>query len=429
MKRPRLRLLPVSLLCAVVAASVPAGSGLAASAGEKKTVTLRILHNWGTAQVASKPLQALFARYERLNPGIKIKAEVLADTDVPKRVETAFVAGQEPEIVFENSYPATRAWVKNGVVIPLNKLVVELGLKAKFKPEALTQYTFGGKLAAFPLEGISWPVWYNTGILKRAGVAIPRTTDQLLAAIPKIRAAGVEPFAVAGQGFPGMHVFNLVMSTWLTNKQLASLYAKGGYAANQNAVKGIRLFVRLRDAGFFQNGAEGLQYPSMPATFFEGKAAMMFVGSWEYGNAPENFLPDIRLGGFPLPTGSPHKKPIAYETFAGKGVWITRNGAKKLDAVKKFITLLYSPRHINAFVQQVGLLSPLLKNTADTSKMTPLAVRAIKYRSNVNIVPLVDDYMPPNVQEARLRACQQAYVPGTSAADILKALDDAYKNP
>ena len=32
---------------------------------------------------------------------------------------------------------------------------------------------------------------------------------------------------------------------------------------------------------------------------------------------------------------APHKLPIYYSTFTAKGVWVTPNGAEKLDAVKK----------------------------------------------------------------------------------------------
>ncbi len=33
-------------------------------------------------------------------------------------------------------------------------------------------------MIAFPIEGFTWPIWYNTKVFKAAGVEIPKTTDE-----------------------------------------------------------------------------------------------------------------------------------------------------------------------------------------------------------------------------------------------------------
>ena len=67
-----------------------------------------------------------------------------------------------------------------------------------------------GKIQAFPLEGgIPGPIWYNTKVLKAAGVEIPKTTDQLIEMAKKVRAAGYGPVIASGADGMGSYLFTL----------------------------------------------------------------------------------------------------------------------------------------------------------------------------------------------------------------------------
>src|SRR6185436_16332664 len=108
----------------------------------------------------------------------------------PLKVETASAAKQEPDLVFVQRVGSPLTWTDSGVALPVNDLITKWGFDGKFKDVALSNYTNAdGKIQAFPLEGYTWPIWYNTSVFEKAGVPIPTTTDELIAAAKAIRAA------------------------------------------------------------------------------------------------------------------------------------------------------------------------------------------------------------------------------------------------
>jgi multiple sugar transport system substrate-binding protein len=179
----------------------------------------------------------------------------------------------------------------DGVVIPVTPYLAEWGLEGKFKENALSDFTVDGELAAFPIEGFNWPIWYNTEILEKAGVQdVPNTWDELTDAAQKIRAAGFQPFVLGGKDWTGGDWFLTVITAALGNEQAAELFANGGFSQNADARAFVEAFVQMRDAGVFADNVEGLEFESMNAMFFEGKAGLMHAGSWSYAELPDELM-------------------------------------------------------------------------------------------------------------------------------------------
>ena len=118
--------------------------------------------------------RSIFKDFMAANPNIIIKDEVYVDADIPLKVETASAAKQEPDLVFVQRVGSPFTWTDSGIALPVNDLIKEWGLDGKFTDVALENFTLAdGKIQAFPLEGYTWPIWYNTKVLKAAGVDNP----------------------------------------------------------------------------------------------------------------------------------------------------------------------------------------------------------------------------------------------------------------
>ena len=159
-----------------------------------------------------------------------------------------------------------------------------------------------GRVVGFPFEGFTWPMWYNTKILKAAGVDIPKTVDDLIAAAPKIRAAGYEPLAAGGADSSGYAIFTIITQLPMTDDQMHTIYGKGTFLTDPLAQQGIELFTKVRDAGVFAKSSAGLDEPAANQLFFSEKAAMIFEGSWSYASLPAS---TIAVSGSPSPPDSP----------------------------------------------------------------------------------------------------------------------------
>lgn len=371
-------------------------------------------------------MQAILKDFMAANPDITIKDEVYVDVDIPVKVETAFSAKQEPDIVFTNLLGSPKTWTEAGIALPVNDWIKEWGLDGKFKEAALSEYTLpDGKIQAFPMEGYTWPIWYNKSVFEKAGVPIPTTTDELIAAAKAIRAAGDQPVIASGKDGMGLYLFTLILQSQLTDAEAKQCLGDGNWSLPA-CVKAVELFVALRDAGVFVDGVEGLDYATAGPNFYAGNVAVSHFGAWDFGNAPKELFPSIQLGGFPLPAGSPHKLPVIYSSFGAKGVWITPNGAAKLDAVKKFIQFLYMPKNIALFVEQAGMTPPLKDVPVDASKLNPLFVQSLTMPVEVAMTP--DDFFPPKVQaEIGSGALSSTFfTAGTTADKIISDLNDLY---
>jgi multiple sugar transport system substrate-binding protein len=389
------------------------------------------MDNWGNQTDAKgPPLHSIFDDFMKANPDIVIQEEVFADSEIGTKVETAFLAEQEPDLVFQNyPYGGTDDWIETGVAIEVTDLMQEWGLGDIFKDPALKQYTDSqGRVVSFPLEGFTWPMWYNMKILKESGVeAVPTTIDELIDAAQKVRAAGYQPMSIGGSDWTGQAFFNLVNSAWMANEEFGEYYRNGGFSASENFVKSVELFVQLRDAGVFADNVEGLEFATMNELFFSGKAAMLHAGSWSFSELPAELQPDVVVAGFPLPEGAPHLKPIVPSGFYGKGVWITRNGAKKMEAVEKFVKFFYQPENIARFVEQSGMTSPLKETPVDESKLNPLFVQTMKWGDTVTFVDVIDPYIPGTAWEDLVKVTKIAFLPGTTAEQIVKDLEDTWE--
>ena len=193
-------------------------------------VVLNIMHNWGPDDAKGAPLQSIFADFMKAYPDITVKDQVFVDADIPLKVETASAAKQEPDLVFVQRVGSPLSWTDSGLTLPVNDLMKEWGFEGKFKDAALSNYTQAdGKLQAFPLEGGDWPVWYNTKVLKAAGVELPKTTDQLIEMAKKVRAAGYGPVIASGADGMGSYLFMLCLQSEMTDEETAKAFGQGDF--------------------------------------------------------------------------------------------------------------------------------------------------------------------------------------------------------
>jgi ABC-type glycerol-3-phosphate transport system substrate-binding protein len=200
-------------------------------------VTLNIMHNWGPDDAKGAPLQSIFADFMKANPDIIVKDQVFVDADIPLKVETASAAKQEPDLVFVQRVGSPISWTDSGVALPVNDLIKQWGLDGKFKDVALGNYTQAdGKIQAFPLEGYTWPIWYNTQVLKAAGVEVPKTMDELIAAAKKVRASGNNPVIASGSDGMGQYLFTLIVQSTMTDEEAAKALGAGDWTG-ANAIR------------------------------------------------------------------------------------------------------------------------------------------------------------------------------------------------
>lgn len=411
-------------LLAVLLAATAACSARGTDANDKE-ITLLTAAAAGTP--GGKVLRAILADFTS-ETGIKVKVDV-AGADLPTVYETSLAAGREADVVNINPVDKPLTWIDNKAAIPVGKFLDEWKLRDRVSPAALEEWTRDdGKVQGFPYEGFQWPVWYNTELLTKAGVtSIPATIDQLIDAANKLRAAGIQPIAIGGNDWSGQKLFFQIVQSYLSQDDTRKVFAKGDWCGNQNAMRGIELFTRLRDAKVFEDNAEGFDAPSMVAHFMAGQAAIMPAGSWTFADVPAGLVDKIQLAGMPVPADGTYAKPTAFEGTAN-GFWISPNGEKKIDQVRKLIEYLYRPDIAGRFVREADVLVVVDTESSTVEGSKALLKNALtELPKKVDYAVLPDSYVPGNISASVIRDSATAFAKGKSAQDICGALDKTYR--
>ncbi|SNT53266.1 carbohydrate ABC transporter substrate-binding protein, CUT1 family [Streptosporangium subroseum] len=369
-----------------------AGPATAASGGSIDVVT-----RWTAGNSAAAAQKRVFDAFTA-ETGIKINiTEGLEAID--DQVETAVAAGKSPDLVIVNLFDKTVGWLDAGVTVPVDQYVKDWGLAATMKPEALDEWRVGGvaggELQGLPFSGFSWPFWYNTELLTKAGVTeVPKSTDELIAAAKKLRAAGVGPVAVGGNDWSGQKLFYQIAQSFTDAATMQKVMKEGGYCATPSVMNGIKLFTDLRDAKVFVDNVAGLSSDDMYASYYSGKAAIMSAGSWAYTESKASgtgIETRTALGGFPVPSGSVYPKPTAYQGFTGVGFMITKQGAEpdKIDKIRQLVTKFYGRPAVGDFVKDAGILPPVTGDFS-SSATDPLLKASLGLDADVDYAVLPD---------------------------------------
>jgi multiple sugar transport system substrate-binding protein len=429
---------PVAYTAAAAAAAISllALTGCStASAGANSegtsTAPLEVMSNFTPSDAMGSTFAKDLADFTK-KTGIKVHAVTVGPDELQSAYEASVLAKKEPDVVITNLYDKSLQWINNGAALPVTQYVDSWGLKKDIEPAALADWTDSkNRVQAFPLTGFTWPVWYNTAVLKSAGIdSVPTTTTDLIAAAKKLRAAGKIPMAVGGSDWSGEKIFFQILETGMSDSAAKKVMSEGGYCASKPAMSAIKNFVALRDAGLFPDNVQGLTSQNEDASFQQGNAAIMSDGSWSFPSMPASMTADITLGGFPLPAGSPHAKPIAFQAFTDNGIWLTPNGAKRLQDFETFTKFMLTANVGKGILTAGGALPtvPVADAASVLSAQSPLLSAAVTtLPKTVDYGPFPDASVPGPKTQPITSAISQAFTNGTSAGAICASLDGAYK--
>ena len=444
MKHTRSRWLLVSVASAMSVVLVGCSSGTSESTSTETTTTESEEAPAPDAEPASElNVLSLYKKTGDVPEGAAINMAVdafVSATGIPvnfteagenlgEEYEATVLAGQEADVVIVNLFDKSSGWVENGAAIPVNDLLTEWGLNSVIKPSAVQEWTnSNGEVQGFAYQGFTWPVWYNTDLLQKAGVsAIPQTTDELIAAADALRAAGSGPMVVGGNDWSGNKLWLQFVQMYMPKDEAAEVFTNGGYCASENAMRGINEFVRVRDAGVFVDGVEGYTADQMNASYYGADAAIMPAGSWAMPGTPDEIAAVTELGGLPNGAGAEYSLPTAYEGYTGVGFFISPKGAEKLDAVKEFILSFYQPTVIGKFVSEVAIVpateTDISGSLSDASPLLSQAVTTMPDKVDFALMP--DTYVGTR-GDALTKASALAFGKGVTADEICAAADQAY---
>ncbi len=246
-------------------------------------------------------------------------------------------------------------------------------VESHLQPTAVNAFKVDGKVVGVPWDTGEVTFFYNKQLFNKAGVKAEdiKTWDDFLAAVKKIKAAGIVPLDVgAGEKWP-MHFYYAYLVMRIGGEH-ALADAKAGKDGGFKSATWVQAGERLRELAQlqpFQPGYLSTSHADSAKIFGDGKAAMDLMGEWLLGmqgpsstsgkGLPES---DIGLLSFPIVQGGKGK---ATDTLGGVHAWLVTKTAspEAVDFLKFFNQEKYAKD-----AAETGAYIPVYKDTAQYIK-------------------------------------------------------------
>jgi raffinose/stachyose/melibiose transport system substrate-binding protein len=356
-------------------------SGLVAEA-KPKTVTIKFWHLWTTPTEANKiAVDKVLAKFKKAYPRIKIDVDAVENETYKTKIKTAIAANEAPDVFFTWGGGFNKPFVDAGKLLNLTPYLT--GIQNRLVGGALTYHTYNRKVYALPFSLWAGILYCNQELFAEAGVKIPETFRELLAAVKVFRSKGITPMEVGEKDrWPGMFYQNILAIRTAGTKLCNDALAKKASFNQAAFVKSAALLVQLVKAGAFEKGCLGITRDESEANFRLGKAAMYYNGSWVAGSLNQQQAPDvfgkIVAKNFPAVTGSGGEP----NGFLGGAVdaFAVNAGTKHPKEAVIFAKFLAEQQARIGY--QLGALLPAWKCRVDESKLPELTVQLSRLIKN-----------------------------------------------
>jgi multiple sugar transport system substrate-binding protein len=342
------RFVGLGLVAALSAATLAACSSPGTSGGPT-TVTFSYL--WSGDEATA--IQKIIKTYNASQSDVVVKG--VSSPDFQKQV-TSMSSSKGSFDISDNFGNGVGAWASKGILEPLDSYMSKDGIKAgDFVAAAMDQMRYKGMTYSLPIAVHSFQLVYNKKLLAAAGVAVPKTMDELAAAAAKLTIADSSgAISQLGLGDPSV-------STTITTLgyDFGGNWDKGGSASPTDSGN-VEAATWYQDNITNKFGADKIstfvsglgQYMSAQDPFYTGKYAMVIDGEWQALNIPK-VAPGLEWGVTSIPYATSDLKNVTQLTAST--LFIPANSQHK-DAAAKFLAYLVSDKGMTAFSLALGNL-------------------------------------------------------------------------
>jgi multiple sugar transport system substrate-binding protein len=291
--------------------------------------------NPDTGEAVLKVLQEDIQGFEKEHPGIKVNLVNIPWGDIFTKWQTGIQSGNVPDAsIASAAFGATLN--AQGALEPMDDVIKEMGGESAFAPSAksfMEMCKQNGGFYALPYVHNCVVLWYKKDLLQKAGLSVPQTWDELLAAAKALTKEGVYGILMtSSKSYVTQHTFySLMLSNGadIVDRETGQKVLFDSPAT----VETLKYYNEL--AQYSPPGAGGYDRPEAQAAMTTGKIAMFIYGSW-LGGALTEAGPEIlaQFGAAPVP----HNK--GQGSFMGNLVLVTFKAAKHSAEAKAFLNYL-----------------------------------------------------------------------------------------
>jgi raffinose/stachyose/melibiose transport system substrate-binding protein len=407
------------------ATSAPATSApasVAPSTGGGEPVTVDWWHIT-TGDPGKTDFQAIADAYTADHPNVTIKITVLENEAFKTKLSTT-AAADYPDLFQSWGGGIMADQVEAGLLKDITADIADW--KDTINPGAMSIYAYNGKQYGVPWDMGMIGFWYNKALFGRAGITSPPTTwDEYLAAVRKLRGAGIDPLAISGKDkWPSMHLWTYLVLRTGGGEALSQMIQSKNWNTDTCTKAGEEV-QKLNALNPYQAGYKSADYNAEAASVGNGKAAMELMGQWAPSvemdqSADKKGLGD-KLGWFAFPTVAGGAGAATDGVGGGNGIAVGVNAPPEAIDFLKFFSSVENGNKLNS--DNVGLSTVI--GTEDTVK-DPNLQAVLAGRGAATFMQLyLDQATSGALSQAFNDATIALFLGQSKPADVCQALTDA----
>ena len=335
------------------APSSPA-SAPASQAGGGEPVTVDWWHIT-TGDPGTSDFQAVADAYTKDHPNVTIKITVLENEAFKTKLSTT-AAADYPDLFQSWGGGIMADQAEAGLLKDITADIASW--KDTINAGAMSIYAYKGKQYGVPWDMGMIGFWYNKALFEQAGVSSPpKTWDEYLAAVQKLKDAGIKPLAIAGKDkWPSMHLWTYLVLRTGGGDELSKMIQSGDWNTDACTKAGDEV-LKLNALDPYQDGYRSADYNAEAAAVGNGKAAMELMGQWAPSvqmdqSADKKGLGDD-LGWFAFPTVAGGAGAATDGVGGGNGIAVGVNAPPEAIDFLKFFSSVENGNKLNT--DNVGL--------------------------------------------------------------------------
>ncbi|MFI9586652.1 ABC transporter substrate-binding protein [Streptomyces sp. NPDC052236] len=311
--------------------------------GPTRTVTLTWWDYWDQPHF-QRGINAVIKDVQEHVPGVTIRRRTFPFATLTDALTRGAFTGGLPDIAIVDNV-AMNPLGGNGLLADLTHQVKEWGQADSYYEGPWDGCQVDGKTMGIPNNSNCLALYYNTDMLRSAGVRPPRTWDELADSAHQLTRA--DRFGLALSAVRTEEgTFQFLPFLWQTGGDLDTFATDGATA--------LAFLHDLVDGGSMSRQCVGWTQQDVNAQFIAGRAAIQINGPWQI---PTLKASRLKWGVVPLPRGR------TAATCLGGENWVVLKTSKHVDTAWQVIERTQQPATLVPYLDALGNL-PARKDLA-----------------------------------------------------------------
>lgn len=365
--------------------------------------------------------QSTVDEFKKANPDVDVKVSFIEE-EAYKVQLPGWLSTQAPDIINWHNGERMAFYASRGLLEDLSEDWKKNGWDSTYASTKEAS-SWQGKQYSAPTVYYSWGMFYRKDLFKKVGIASePKTWDEFLEACKKLKAAGIAPVAVGGRDAWTLAGWFDYLDLRINGNAFHQQLMAGDIAYTDPRVKKVyTTWKSLIDNKVFIDNALSYDLDGAQPFLFQGKAAMMLMGTFIAKGFPAKLAPEMGYFQFPIIDAN---VPTA-EEGPTESIHIPAKARNKADA-HRFIAFVGTPAISAKLAEGLGSLPANSKSPAPADPISRIGFDILS-NAKGGISQFYDRDMTKEMADEGMKGMQKFVSDPSKLDDVLNELEQSRK--